>query len=69
MDYDLLKPLISETIHKSLNRNPEFAQTGPAKRGDLETLDKQLQALNGDPSTAELYQKISQHILDYYSEE
>lgn len=69
MDYDLLKPLITETINKSLSNDPEFAQTGPAKRGDLETLDKQLKALKGDPDTAELYQKVSQHILDYYSEE
>ncbi len=69
MDYELLKPLITETINKSLSQNPEFAQTGPAKRGDLATLDKQHQALSSDPDTAELYQKISQHILDFYSEE
>jgi len=67
MDYDLLKPLIIETINKSLSQGPEFAQTGPAKRGDVETLDKQYQALLPDPDTAELYKAISQHILDYYS--
>ena len=68
MNYELLKPLITEIINKSLSQRPEFAQTGPAKRGDLATLDKQHQALASDPHTAELYQKISQHILDYYAE-
>lgn len=68
LDYELLKPLISEIINKSLNQGPQFAQTGPAKRGDLSTLDKQYQSLASDPDTAELYQKISQHILDYYAE-
>lgn len=68
MSFELLKPLITETINKSLSSNPEFAQTGPAKRGDLATLDKQFQALSADPDTAELYKMISQHILDYYSE-
>jgi len=68
LSYDLIKPLITETINKSLSNGPEFAQTGPAKRGDLETLDKQFQALKEDPETAQLYQMISQHILDYYSE-
>lgn len=69
LDYALLHPLITETINKSLNTGPELAQTGPAKRGDLETLDKQFKALSADPDTAGLYQIISQHILDYYSEE
>lgn len=68
LNYDLLKPLISETINKALSKGPEFAQTGPAKRGDLETLDKQFQALSADPDTAELYKMISQHILDYYAD-
>jgi predicted short-subunit dehydrogenase-like oxidoreductase (DUF2520 family) len=69
MDYELLKPLIAETINKSLTGGPEQAQTGPAKRGDLETLDKQFEALSTEPETAELYKMISQHILDYYAED
>jgi len=69
MDYELLKPLIAETVNKSLTNGPEQAQTGPAKRGDLETLDKQFNALSSDPETAQLYKMISQHILDYYAED
>jgi len=68
LDFELLKPLIAETLNKSLEVGPDNAQTGPAKRNDLETLDKQHKALNNDPEVAELYRLISQHIINYYSE-
>lgn len=68
IDFKLLKPLISETLNKSLEVGPENAQTGPAKRNDIETLDKQYLALEQEPKIAELYRLISQHIIDYYSE-
>ena len=68
IDFELLKPLISETLNKSLEVGPENAQTGPAKRNDLETLDKQYKALEKAPEVAELYRLISQNIIDYYSE-
>ena len=67
MSFDLLKPLIAETINKALAIGPENAQTGPARRKDLKTLDKQLDSLDNDESVAKIYQTISQHILDYYS--
>lgn len=63
---DWLKPLIKETIEKSLVIGPMLAQTGPARRGDLETLDKHLEQLKGDEKLRELYQLISQHIIDTY---
>jgi predicted short-subunit dehydrogenase-like oxidoreductase (DUF2520 family) len=64
--YDWLKPLIAEMINKSLMIGPENAQTGPARRGDLEILDKHLEFLQDNPSAAELYKVISQHIIDRY---
>ncbi len=64
--YDWLKPLIAEMINKSLNIGPENAQTGPARRGDLEVLDKHLEFLHDNPPAAELYKVISQHIIDRY---
>ncbi len=69
LDYDWLKPLISETINKSLQLGPEEAQTGPAKRGDLEILEGHLAFLQDDPATAEIYKIVSQHIIDKYYEE
>jgi predicted short-subunit dehydrogenase-like oxidoreductase (DUF2520 family) len=66
LEYDWLKPLILETIQKSLNLDPESAQTGPAKRGDLEILDKHLEFLKEDEAVAEIYKIVSQHIVDRY---
>lgn len=64
--YDWLKPLIAEMITKSLSIGPENAQTGPARRGDLEILDKHLEFLQDNLPAAELYKVISQHIIDRY---
>lgn len=66
LDYDWLKPLIAETINKSLTIGPEAAQTGPARRGDLEILDAHMELLQDDESLAEIYRVISQHIVDRY---
>jgi predicted short-subunit dehydrogenase-like oxidoreductase (DUF2520 family) len=64
LDFDWLKPLITETISKSLYLGPEEAQTGPAKRGDLDILDNHLDFLKGQDAIAEIYKVISQHIID-----
>jgi predicted short-subunit dehydrogenase-like oxidoreductase (DUF2520 family) len=64
-----LSPLIIETINKVLQVGAPAAQTGPARRGDLETLEKHMTFLNDDPRLAELYQLISQHIIDHYHED
>lgn len=69
LEYDWLKPLISETINKSIQLDPESAQTGPAKRGDLEVLEKHLTFLQADPELSELYKIISQHIINRYHED
>jgi predicted short-subunit dehydrogenase-like oxidoreductase (DUF2520 family) len=68
IDFNYLKPLIVETINKSLSIGPENAQTGPAKRGDLEVLDNHMQFLEYDQTLSEIYRIVSQHILDRYSE-
>lgn len=68
LSYDWLKPLIATMISKSLQVGPENAQTGPARRGDFETLDKHMQLLQDDEATAELYRVISQDIVDRYQE-
>lgn len=68
IDFTILHPLISETLNKSLEIGPEKSQTGPAIRRDMETLDKQHQALQGDEQVAEIYELVSQHILDFYSD-
>jgi predicted short-subunit dehydrogenase-like oxidoreductase (DUF2520 family) len=68
MDFELLKPLIVETINKSLEIGPVDAQTGPAKRGDLKILDKHIAFLQNDKKREQIYKIISQHILDKYED-
>ncbi len=69
LSFDLLKPLITETINKSLSVGPENSQTGPAIRSDLEILDHHMEFLKDDPAMAEIYQLISQAIIDRYNRE
>jgi predicted short-subunit dehydrogenase-like oxidoreductase (DUF2520 family) len=67
LSFEWLKPLITEMITKSLSIGPENAQTGPAKRGDLETLDRHMDFLKDDEAVSELYKIISQDIVDRYT--
>jgi predicted short-subunit dehydrogenase-like oxidoreductase (DUF2520 family) len=66
LSFDWLKPLIAEMINKSMTIGPENAQTGPARRGDFEILDRHMEFLSEDPSVAEVYKIISQDIVDTY---
>lgn len=67
LNLSILHPLISETIKKAITIGPTNAQTGPARRQDLKTLDKHITMLQEDEETAEIYRLVSQHILDSYS--
>jgi predicted short-subunit dehydrogenase-like oxidoreductase (DUF2520 family) len=69
LEFDWLKPLIIETINKGMQVGPEAAQTGPASRGDIETLEKHMTFLQSDPDLSEVYQIISQHIINHYHED
>lgn len=68
LDFNLLAPLIAETLNKGLSIGPEKSQTGPARRGDLEILDRHMAFLQEDAALAEMYKVISQHIVDTYHE-
>ena len=61
-NFELLHPLIAETINKSLDIGPKYAQTGPAAREDLKTLDKHMAFLEGS-GYRKLYQLITEKIL------
>lgn len=45
LPFDLLKPLIQETALKIETLSPKEAQTGPAKRNDVKTIQKHLNLL------------------------
>ena len=64
LDPELLKPLIIESISKSLQLGARKAQTGPAIREDYETLETHHHFLAYNEQLAEIYRLISQDIID-----
>ena len=68
LDFDLLRPLIAETAFKIQLNDPADMQTGPAVREDFNTLDKQKELLDHDGSVRELFEKISQSIINYHKQ-
>ena len=64
LDREIMKPLIIESISKSLQLGAKKAQTGPAIREDYETLEAHHQFLSYNEQLAEIYRLISQDIID-----
>ena len=48
LPFDLLLPLIKETVQKVEKLSPKEAQTGPASRNDSETLSKQIKLITNN---------------------
>lgn len=67
LPFELLHPLMEETLAKALQNSPGNMQTGPAIRGDTDTIRRHLKLLEKHPQWQDLYQEISGSIQDYYS--
>ena len=67
IDFQMLHPLIVETINKALSVGPQDAQTGPASRGDEETIKKHLKALRYKPAYRKIYKLLTENLNDHYS--
>lgn len=65
IDFSLLIPLIQETGNRLSQSLPSEAQTGPAIRNDVVTLDKHLTLLRTHPHLKELYKLFTQSIQQY----
>lgn len=63
LDFELLKPLILETAQKVQTLPPREAQTGPARRGDLRTMQSHLELLK-KKKHRELYILLSEVIRE-----
>ncbi len=64
LSISLLQPLVIETLNKAFEMGPYESQTGPAKRGDMETIQEHLKLLQAHPEIAEIYELISRQIMD-----
>lgn len=61
LDFDNLKPLLRLTLERAMEMSPSAAMTGPAKRGDLKTIRKHIDAL--PPDIADVYRHLSKLML------
>lgn len=66
IDFEILKPLVEETIQKAFDGNPADMQTGPAIRGDFNTMNKHQQMLMElDPALQKIYNVLSLEIQNW----
>lgn len=61
MSFDVLRPLIEETLRKACVVGPDKGQTGPARRGDKKIVDEHLNMLSGD--MRDVYELLSDKIM------
>jgi predicted short-subunit dehydrogenase-like oxidoreductase (DUF2520 family) len=61
LDFLLMHALASETVEKAFTLSPEKAQTGPALRNDINTIDEHLKMLS-KPLQKEIYALLSKAI-------
>ena len=66
VSFDILQPLINETVKKTEHSLPHGAQTGPAARGDEKIIEKHLRILESQPEKFEIYKQISNYILTHF---
>lgn len=59
--FEILKPLILETVNKVMKLSPTEAQTGPAKRNDKQTIEAHLEFLSNE-NHATIYKILTQSI-------
>ena len=64
LDFEVLYPLIQETVQKAMDLSPYAAQTGPARRNDQQTIQEHLNMLDG--TDKEIYRIITNSILTNY---
>lgn len=69
VSFDIVDPLVRETIEKALHHSPARAQTGPARRGDNQTMDHHLNLLAHSGKLQNLYSFVSNAIANDYADE
>lgn len=67
MDFNVLIPLLRETMEKASDLGPERSQTGPAVRNDKKTIEKHLDLLSFSSDLQRMYQVITDSIINKYT--
>jgi predicted short-subunit dehydrogenase-like oxidoreductase (DUF2520 family) len=66
LPFEILKPLIMQTAQNVQDSEPLHVQTGPARRHDQKTIQKQLELLQDKPELKALYELISEMIKNEF---
>lgn len=66
INFQHLLPLIQETANRLQNHSPLTMQTGPAARGDINTINNHLQLLQQQPEIQTIYRLLSEHIMQLH---
>ena len=67
VDFKMLLPLLEHTVGRLHFSPPAAMQTGPAIRGDNQTMNKHLELLKEKPMSKELYSLLSRAITQYHT--
>lgn len=62
---EILSPLLQATIQKGTRQEPRMAQTGPAIRGDQQTIERHLRQLANHPELSTVYKAITSYIQTF----
>ena len=68
LDFNILKPLIKETISRIETNRPVDVQTGPAIRKDFITIEKHRKILENNMRGLQLYNVLTNSIISFYDE-
>ncbi len=67
LNFEWLKPLISQNFHAIMDNHPHLLQTGPAKRNDHSTIANHLSQLEG--IRKEIYTLLTTSIMAHYQKQ
>ncbi len=66
LDFNILEPLIMQTMKKAFGMKPFDAQTGPARRGDARTIARHLSLID-DEQMRKVYETLTESISTLYN--
>lgn len=67
LQFDILRPIINQTAERLQSKSPQLLQTGPAKRGDENTLQKHIQLLQQHEAWQNVYKALTTSIKEMYN--
>ncbi len=69
LGFEVLVPLIIETLLKAVENGPEKSQTGPAVRSDTETIKSHIKLLSFSTDLQNIYRVITESIMRSYNKQ